>query len=44
MTDFALAIPDECKTDDAVESYRNYYRTDKRYLCKWTKREVPDWF
>jgi hypothetical protein len=22
----ALCMPDECKTDDAVESYRNYYR------------------
>ncbi|MEI8285856.1 MAG: pyrimidine dimer DNA glycosylase/endonuclease V [Actinomycetes bacterium] len=23
---FALCMPDECKTDDPVESYRNYYR------------------
>lgn len=44
MTDFALAVTDDCKTDDAVESYRNYYRTSKRNICKWTKRDVPNWF
>jgi hypothetical protein len=44
MTSFALAMPDECKTKDAIESYRNYYKTNKRHLCVWTKREVPDWF
>jgi hypothetical protein len=44
MTDFALAMPDECKQEDAVESYRTYYRTDKRHLCEWKKREVPEWF
>lgn len=43
MTDFALAMPDECKEDDPVESYRNYYRTHKRHLCIWSKREVPEW-
>lgn len=44
MTNFALAMPDECKEDDAIESYRNYYVTNKNHLCKWTKREIPDWY
>ena len=44
MTDFALAMPDECKEEDAVESYRNYYRTNKQHLCEWKNRPVPEWF
>jgi hypothetical protein len=44
MTDFVLAIPDECKIDnDPVESYRNYYKTYKTHLFSWSKREVPKW-
>jgi hypothetical protein len=27
-----------------VESYRNYYRGDKAYIAKWTKRSVPNWW
>lgn len=44
MTSFALAMPDEFKVEDPVESYRNYYKMEKRHLCKWTKRPVPEWF
>jgi len=45
LTDFALAMPDECKDyDDPVESYRNYYKMGKRHLCTWTKRSIPEWF
>jgi hypothetical protein len=45
ITPFALAMPDECKIDeDAVENYRNYYKTNKQHLCTWTKREIPEWF
>ena len=38
-----LAMPDDCKTSDFVESYRNYYLKYKRHLFKWTKREIPWW-
>ena len=31
--DFVLAMPEEYKTDDAVESYRNYYIKDKKKTC-----------
>ena len=44
LTSFALAMPDECKLEDPVESYRNYYITHKQHLSKWTKRSVPEWF
>jgi hypothetical protein len=44
ITPFALAMPDECKVGDAVDSYREYYRTEKRKLAKWKGRELPEWF
>ena len=43
FTEPALAMPDEFKTSDAVESYRNYYREGKTHLHSWTKRQRPDW-
>ena len=44
ITPFALAMPDECKIGDAVESYRNYYMTSKRNLAVWKNREIPYWY
>ena len=38
-----LAMPDHCKVGDAVESYRNYYLTEKLDLMKYTKRDAPSW-
>jgi hypothetical protein len=43
LTPFALAMPDEHKTNDPVESYRNYYRT-KASFASWKRREKPEWF
>jgi hypothetical protein len=46
LTPFALAMPIEYKTDDAVESYRNYYMSpEKQKIATWNKRrERPDWY
>ena len=44
MTPFAKCMPDHYKVDNAVESYRNYYRGDKAYIAKWTKRSEPEWW
>ena len=44
ITPFALAMPDECKVGDAVESYREYYMTEKRSLASWKMRSQPQWF
>lgn len=44
LTPFKLCMPDAYKVSDAVESYRNYYRGDKAYIAKWTRREQPDWW
>ena len=47
LTPFKLAMSDnpECITEDAVESYRNFYKTKaKRFKMVWSKRQVPAWF
>lgn len=43
MTFPALAMPSYCKTNDPIESYRNYYRGEKQHLMQYTKREIPYW-
>lgn len=43
-TDPPLAMDDEYKLQDPVDSYRNYYIHGKRHLAKWTKREKPFWY
>ena len=46
LTPFALAMPDEYKSDDAVESYRRYYMSpEKQRIASWNKkRERPEWY
>lgn len=45
LTPFALAMPDKYKSDDAVESYRNYYKGEKTAIAKWNKnRAAPSWW
>jgi len=46
LTPFALAMPIEYKSDDAVESYRKYYMSpEKQQIASWNKRrEKPDWY
>lgn len=41
---FVKCMPEQYKVEDPVESYRNYYRGDKSYIAKWTKRSVPQWW
>lgn len=43
MTEPALAMPDDCKVGDAVNSYRMYYAVHKQHLHQWSKRNKPDW-
>ena len=44
MTPFAQAMPDEFKSSDAIEAYRNYYMIDKRHLADWGNRPAPEWW
>jgi len=36
-------MPDECKREDTLTAYRNFYRAHKREFATW-KNQVPDWF
>jgi len=44
ITPFRLAMPDDVRTDDPVQAYRNYYNKYKTHIAVWTNREVPYWF
>jgi hypothetical protein len=46
LTPFALAMPDKYKTDDPIQSYRNYYMSeDKQRIANWHKRRgQPSWY
>ena len=44
ITQHPKAMPDECKTDDVVESYRRYYIMEKSSFCNWKNREIPNWY
>ena len=44
LTQFALAMPDECKDNDACIAYRNYYIKDKQKIMTYTKRMPPACF
>jgi hypothetical protein len=36
-------MPEEFQEPDTVEAYRNYYRTAKAYMMRYTNREPPTW-
>lgn len=44
LTQFYLAMPNDCKMDNVVDSYRQYYIKYKKHLAKWKNRNVPSWF
>ena len=44
LTEPTPAMPDIYKVSSVVESYRNYYRGDKRKFATWKNRNVPEWF
>lgn len=45
LTPFALAMPDEYKSDNAVESYQRYYQSKQNsFRMLWTKAEIPSWY
>ena len=44
VTEPPKAMPDEYKTKDVIQSYRNYYIGAKKEFALWKKREIPTWF
>jgi len=43
ITPRPLCMPLECKTEDVVQSYRNYYNQCKRHIFSWKNRDIPYW-
>jgi hypothetical protein len=39
---FPLAMPDEFKTSDIVQSYRQFWLSKEK--MRYPKKKVPDWF
>ena len=37
-----LAMPDDVKQKDVVQSYQDYYVQYKNHLAKWTNRRIPE--
>jgi hypothetical protein len=37
-------MPDYCKTESVVESYRKYYINEKSKFAKWKDGNIPFWF
>jgi len=37
-------MPDYCKTESVVESYRKYYINEKAKFAKWKDGNIPFWF
>ena len=44
FTEPAMAMPDEYKVGDVVQSYRNYYMGSKSGFATWKNRQKPFWF
>ena len=44
ITPFRLAMPDNVKVEDPIQSYRNYYNAHKQHIAQWTNRDMPKWF
>lgn len=45
LTDFAQAMPDECKHENPVVAYRNYYIMEKSSIATWSKlNNIPSWY
>ena len=42
LTPFALAMPEEYKSDDAVQAYRNYYHSKPK--MQWRHGFTPHWW
>ena len=44
MTKQPTCMPDYCKTESVVGSYRKYYINEKVKFAKWKDGNVPSWF
>lgn len=42
LTRWARAMPDECKVDSVIDSYRKYYQMKKQDILQYKNRDIPD--
>ena len=44
LSEWPTCMPDYCRKETVVESYRNYYRNEKAKFAKWKDGNVPVWY
>jgi len=44
FTEPPQCMPDDCKDDDPVVAYRNYYVREKSYMARWKNTKSPAWY
>lgn len=44
LTAHPMAMPEECKTSNVVESYRSYYKHFKKDIAVWKNKPNPSWW
>jgi len=44
LTEPPQCMPDEYKSLDTIEAYRNYYMGEKSHFCSWKNRPTPTWY
>jgi len=42
LTPFKLAMPEQYRTNNVIDSYRQYYLNEKLHFCKWPKERIPE--
>ena len=43
-TELLQCILDDCKTENVIEAYHNYYREYKKDFVTWKNRRRPSWY
>lgn len=43
FTKFTQVVPDDCRDDDPIVAYRNYYKKYKTHLISYKRRDFPEW-
>lgn len=43
FTKFTQVVPDDCRDDNPVVAYRNYYKKYKTHLIAYKRRDYPEW-
>jgi len=44
LTELPQCMPEECKTENVIDAYHNYYIKYKKHFATWKKRDRPTWY